>query len=227
MRGPHSGAAARERLAQARLYVCTDARTALGDLAEFIDAITAAGPDGGGVDIVQLRDKSLDARETIAALTVVRERCEANGALWCVNDRADIAASVGAPLVHVGQDDLPPAGVREIVGPDVLIGQSTHNAADLAGAIADCDVDYFAVGPLWATPTKPGRPAAGLGYLEQAVAATSHKPWFAIGGIDETNINEVVSMGASRVVVVRAVTEARDPAAAVRALWSRLMPIAG
>jgi thiamine-phosphate pyrophosphorylase len=214
-------------LAQARLYVCTDARAALGDLAEFIDAITATGTHGPGVDIVQLRDKSLDARETIAALTVVRERCEANGALWCVNDCADIAASIGAPVVHVGQDDLSPAAVRAIVGPDVLIGQSTHSAADLAGAIEDRDVDYFAVGPLWATPTKPGRPAAGLGYLEQAVAADAKKPWFAIGGIDETNISEVISMGASRVVVVRAVTEARDPAAAVRALRSRLMPIAG
>jgi thiamine-phosphate pyrophosphorylase len=174
------------------------------------------------VDIVQLRDKDLDARQMLEALEVLGEVCEANGALWCVNDRADIAAAAGAPVVHVGQADLPPAQVRRIVGPDVIIGQSTHSAVDLSGALSDPDVDYFAVGPLWATPTKPGRAPAGLEYLDEAVAADADKPWFAIGGIDNTNIADVAARGAQRVVVVRAVTEADDPAAVVRELLAAL-----
>lgn len=213
---------ARARLAAARLYLCTDSRRDRGDLAEFLDVVLAAG-----VDVVQLREKGLEAREELALLETFAEAAERHGALFSVNDRADIARAIGAPVLHLGQDDLPLDVARDIVGPDVVIGVSTHDPKQLDAALADDRVDYFCAGPTWETPTKPGRPAAGLPLLEHArrvapADVPNSKPWFAIGGIDLDRLDTVVTAGARRVVVVRAITEAADPAEAVTELARRL-----
>jgi thiamine-phosphate pyrophosphorylase len=211
----------RARLDTALLYLCTDARRERGDLAEFVDAAVT-----GGVDIVQLRDKgsvgeqrfgALEARAELAALEVLTDAARRHGALVAVNDRADIAFAAGADVLHLGQDDLPLATARAIIGPDPLIGRSTHDVAQLGAAI-DEQVDYFCVGPCWPTPTKPGRQAAGLGLVRSAAESGTDKPWFAIGGIDGERLPEVLDAGARRVVVVRAITGADDPAAAAAAL---------
>ena len=209
------------RLSQARLYLCTDARRERGDLAEFADAALA-----GGVDIIQLRDKgspgehrfgALEARGELAALEILADAARRHGALLAVNDRADIARAAGADILHLGQDDLPLPVAREIVGPTVLIGRSTHAIGEAARALSE-DVDYFCVGPCWPTPTKPGRPAPGLDLVREVAATDTAKPWFAIGGIDEERLADVLAAGARRVVVVRAITEASDPGAAARRL---------
>jgi len=204
-----------ERLRSARLYACVDARAQHGDLAEFLDQILH-----GGVDIVQLRDKSVSVAEELAALAVVRQRCLAHGALWAVNDRVDIALAAGAPVVHLGQSDMPVEAARRLLGPDVVIGRSTHSAEQAWQAAHDPQVGYFAVGPVWPTPTKPGRPGIGLGAVSAVAEAawSQHKPWFAIGGIDAATVGDVVAAGARRVVVVRAVTQAASPAQAARDL---------
>lgn len=216
-------AARLDRLRAARLYLCTDARRERGDLAEFVDAALS-----GGVDIVQLRDKGsvgeqrfgpLEAAHELAALAVLTEVAQRHGALVAVNDRADIAVAAGADVLHVGQDDLPVATARALVGPDVVIGLSTHDDAQAAGAVAaarDGHIDYFCTGPCWPTPTKPGRSAPGLDLVRFAADRAAGTPWFAIGGIDEDRLTEVVAAGADRVVVVRAITAAADPAAAAR-----------
>lgn len=221
MRTSH-GTSLRERLDASLLYLCTDARTERGDLAEFTDAALA-----GGVDIVQLRDKGLEAREEIAALEVMREACERHGALLAVNDRADIARAVRADVLHLGQRDLPVPLARDIVGADTVIGRSNNDIAAASASAEEAGSDYFCVGPTWATPTKPGRPAAGLSLVERTAALGADRPWFAIGGIDATTIDEVLAAGARRVVVVRAVTEAEDPRAAAAALRARLVARAG
>lgn len=204
------------RLAAARLYLCTGARRREGDLAAFVDAALA-----GGVDIVQLREKGLEAREEIALTEVLVEAARRHGALVATNDRADLARAVGADVLHLGQDDLP-LEVARVVVPDALLGLSTHDAAQAAAAEADPRVGYFCTGPTWATPTKPGRPAAGLELVRWA-AAHAAKPWFAIGGIElGERLDAVLAAGATRVVVVRALTEAEDPGAAARALRRRL-----
>jgi len=204
-------------LAEARLYVCTDARRQRGDFADFLRAAYA-----GGVDIIQLRDKSLEAAEELELLAVLRSVAAEFGKLWAVNDRADIAMLSGAPVFHVGQKDIPLPAVRSLVGPAVGVGLSSHDPAQAAAAAADPNADYFCVGPLWATPTKPGRAAVGLELVEHAAALQTSKPWFAIGGIDLGNVDQVVAAGASRIVVVRAVTDAENPTAAARELLSRL-----
>jgi thiamine-phosphate pyrophosphorylase len=206
----------RERLAEARLYLCTDGRRERGDLAEFLEAALR-----GGVDVVQLREKGLEAREELALLEVVADAARRHGALWAVNDRADLAAAAGADVLHLGQDDLPVPAARRLLGADPLVGRSTHDRAQVDAADAEPDVDYFCVGPCWPTPTKPGRPAPGLDLLRHA-AETATRPWFAIGGIDADRLDAVLEAGARRVVVVRAVTGADDPEAAARALLSRL-----
>ncbi|MFD7368622.1 thiamine phosphate synthase [Nocardiopsis alba] len=216
MRTSH-GTSLRERLDASLLYLCTDARTGRGDLAEFIDAALA-----GGVDIVQLRDKGLEAREELAALEIMREACERHGALLAVNDRADIARSVRADVLHLGQRDLPVPMARDIIGADPIIGRSNNDADAAAASAAEAGSDYFCVGPTWATPTKPGRPAAGLSLVERAAELAGDRPWFAIGGIDLDNVDRVLDAGARRVVVVRAITEAEDPRAAAAALRARL-----
>ncbi|GAA4611016.1 thiamine phosphate synthase [Actinoallomurus liliacearum] len=203
----------RARLDRARLYLCTDAREAQGDLEEFLDTALA-----GGVDIVQLRQKGLEARQEIEYLSVFRAACDKHGALLAVNDRADIAHTVRADVLHLGQDDLPVQAARAIVGQDILIGRSTHSEAQAAAAAIEPGVDYFCVGPTWPTPTKPGRPAPGLGLLEYVAGRGFPRPWFAIGGIDAGNLDQVLATGARRVVVVRAITEAGDPRGAAAEL---------
>jgi thiamine-phosphate pyrophosphorylase len=211
------GADRRTRLADARLYLCTDARRDRGDLVEFLDAVLA-----GGVDIVQLREQDLEARQEIELAAVFAEAAARHGALFSINDRADIAAVVQPDVLHLGQDDLPVAAARDILGDDVLIGRSTHAAAEVELAAAADGVDYFCVGPTWPTPTKPGWPAPGLPLLAHAAATGTSRPWFAIGGIDGSTLDQVLAAGAHRVVVVRALTEAEDPGAAAAALAARL-----
>ena len=207
----------RERLAAARLYLCTDGRRQRGDLAGFLDAAL-----GGGVDIVQLREKGLEAREELALLEVFAEACRRHGRLLAVNDRADVALAAGADVLHLGQDDLPVTVARQILGPDPLIGRSSHSPAQADAAAAEPGVDYFCAGPVWTTPTKPGRPATGLGLLSHVARLVPARPWFAIGGISLGRLDEVIAAGASRVVVVRAITEAGDPAAAADLFARRL-----
>jgi thiamine-phosphate pyrophosphorylase len=207
----------RPSLSDARLYLCTDGRRDRGDLAEFLDAVLA-----GGVDIVQLREKGLEAREELALLEVFRDACERHGKLLAVNDRADIAYAARPHVLHLGQDDLPVPIAREILGDDILIGRSTHSAAEATAAAAEEGVDYFCCGPIWPTPTKPGRPAPGPALLRHAAALGTDRPWFGIGGIDLSNLDEVMSYGVTRVVVVRAITEADDPGAAAAEFAKRL-----
>jgi thiamine-phosphate pyrophosphorylase len=201
----------RERLSTARLYLVSDARPL-----EWLRAALR-----GGVDLVQLRDKTLDDAGLVAAARAFRAAASEAGALFILNDRPDLVAACDADGVHVGQDDLAPEQARAHVGPDRIVGRSTHAPAQADAAEADPSVDYLAVGPVHATPTKPGRPAAGLDYVSYA-ARTVTKPWFAIGGLDAGNIDAVLARGAERIVVVRAITEAADPEAAARALGERL-----
>ncbi|BBX34332.1 thiamine-phosphate pyrophosphorylase [Mycolicibacterium mageritense DSM 44476 = CIP 104973] len=214
-----------DRLQQASLYLCTDARRERGDLAEFADAALA-----GGVDLIQLRDKGsageqqfgpLEARQELDALAVLADAARRHGALLAVNDRADIARAAGADVLHLGQDDLPLDVARDIIGERPVIGRSTHDADQVAAAIEE-EVDYFCVGPCWPTPTKPGRHAPGLDLVRNAAARNPAKPWFAIGGIDKQRLPEVLDAGARRIVVVRAITAAEDPRAAAAALKARL-----
>jgi thiamine-phosphate pyrophosphorylase len=207
----------RERLAGARLYLCTDARRSQGDLPQFLDAVL-----GAGVDIVQLREKGLEAGEELALLEVFAQACRRHGRLLAVNDRADVALAAGADVLHLGQDDLPVPAARRVLGPGPLIGRSSHSPAQSDAAAAEPDVDYFCAGPLWATPTKPGRPAAGLELAGHVARQRPARPWFAIGGISLDRLGEVLAAGATRVVVVRAITEAADPAAAAREFARRL-----
>lgn len=204
------------RLARARLYLCTPSRPE-AELAGFLDAALA-----GGVDAVQLREKGLEAAAEISLLTVFAAAARRFDALLSVNDRADVARAASPDLLHLGQQDLPVGVAREIVGPDVLIGLSTHDPAQVDRAAADPEVDYFCAGPVWPTPTKPGRAAPGLALLRHAAGAAGVKPWFAIGGIDAARLEQVLDAGATRVVVVRAITEAVDPRAAAAELASRL-----
>jgi thiamine-phosphate pyrophosphorylase len=209
-----TGADRRTRLASARLYLCTPDRP---DLEPFLDAVLA-----GGVDVVQLREKGIEARRELTLLETVATVAEKHGALWSVNDRADVALASGADVLHLGQDDLPVPVARALVGPDVIVGLSSHDPAQASAAAVAEQVDYFCVGPTWETPTKPGRPAAGLDLVRHAASLGTRRPWFAIGGIDVTNLDAVLDAGATRVVVVRALTEAADPHAAALAIRSRL-----
>jgi thiamine-phosphate pyrophosphorylase len=193
----------RERLATARLYLVCPARPR-----EWIAAAVR-----GGVDLIQLRDKSLDDDGLVDAARAF----QGHDALFILNDRPDLVEACGADGIHVGQDDDPPAIARAAVGPDRIVGRSTHAPAQADAADADPDVDYMAVGPVHATPTKPGRPAAGLEYVKYA-ASTVSKPWFAIGGLDRHTLPAAIEAGAQRAVVVRAITDAQDPEAAAREL---------
>ncbi|MFC9269595.1 thiamine phosphate synthase [Streptomyces zhihengii] len=206
-----------QQLADARLYLCTDARRRQGDLPEFLDAVLA-----GGVDVVQLRDKGMEAGEELEHLRVLADACRRHGRLLAVNDRADVAHAIGSDVLHLGQGDLPVPAARAILGDGVLIGRSTHAEAEVDRAAAEPGVDYFCTGPCWPTPTKPGRHAPGLGLVRYAAALGTARPWFAIGGIDAGNLDEVLDAGARRVVVVRAITEADDPGAASAELAKRI-----
>ena len=204
-------------IADARLYLCTDGRRERGDLADFLDAALA-----GGVDVVQLREKGLEARDELRLLEVFAAAAQRHGKLWAVNDRADVALAAGAPVLHLGQDDLPVPVARRILGDGVVIGRSTHSPAQFDAGLSEAGADYVCAGPTWETPTKPGRPAAGPTLLSHAASASSPRPWFAIGGISLDRLDEVIALGARRVVVVRAITDAEDPGAAARAFATRL-----
>jgi thiamine-phosphate pyrophosphorylase len=201
-----------ERLVHARLYLVTPAIAP--------EALRAA--IAGGVDVVQLRMKDADDEAILREAAVVRAVCAQSGVPFVLNDRPDLVAAAGADGVHVGQDDVPVAHAREVVGPDRIVGLSTHSPAQ-ADAAATLGVDYFAAGPVHATPTKPGRPAAGIELVRHVATTTRGEiPWFAIGGIDRATIGDVIAAGARRVVVVRAITEAEDPGAATREFVRRL-----
>jgi thiamine-phosphate pyrophosphorylase len=204
----------RERLASARLYFVTDVRPRLEEL--------LAAALAGGVDMVQLRDKEASDDELVRAAAVFRRLCDEHGALFWLNDRPDLVEACGADGVHVGQDDMPAADVRERVGDDVLVGLSTHSPEQLDAALASGVADQLSVGPVWETPTKAGRPAAGLPYVRHAAELAGDRPWFAIGGIDLGNVRAVTQAGASRIVVVRAIRDADDPAAAASELRAAL-----
>ena len=201
---------ARARLRDARVYLAVDRAGAA-----VVPAALAAG-----VDMVQLRDKDADDDALRQSAVPLGELCRAHGALFVLNDRPDLALECGADAVHLGQDDAPVEDVRAEVGERLAIGLSTHSRAQIAAAETS-SADYYAVGPVHATPTKPGRPAVGLELVRHAAAVAS-KPWFAIGGIDPGNVDEVVAAGARRVVVVRAIRDAGDPATAARALRAAL-----
>lgn len=187
-----------------RLYLVTPARSA-----EFLEAAIR-----GGVDVVQIRDRSLGDRELLVALADAREITARLGVPLVVNDRPDLAVLVGADAVHVGQDDLPVEAARRF---GLAVGLSTHAPNEIDAA----DADYIGVGPVHATPTKEGRPAVGLDLVRYA-AAHARQPWFAIGGINRTNVEDVVAAGATRIAVVRAIVDAADPEAAARELRSAL-----
>jgi thiamine-phosphate pyrophosphorylase len=207
------GARRRERLAAARLYVCAPIRPDLGELA---DAVL-----GAGVDLIQLRDKQAEAGPLLEASTVLRDAADRHDALFAINDRADIALAARADVLHLGQDDLPLDWARRILGDDVLLGHSTHDLAQATRAAAE-PWDYLVAGPVWATATKPGRPATGTALLEAVAALDPPQPWFAIGGIAPTNLREVTATGATRVVVVRAIIDAPDPATVTATLREAL-----
>jgi thiamine-phosphate pyrophosphorylase len=207
----------RERLASTRLYLCTDARQRQGDLPGFLDEVL-----GNGVDIVQLRQKGLEAGQELRYLEVFRKACASHGAMLAVNDRADVAYAADADVLHLGQDDLPAAVARQLVGPRPIIGLSSHAEEETSAAAIDLAAEYFCAGPVWPTPTKPGRPAPGLGLIRYAAGLGTTRPWFAIGGIDEANLDQVLAAGATRIVVVRVLTDAEQPGAVAARLAARL-----
>jgi thiamine-phosphate pyrophosphorylase len=216
---PGLGEQRRERLARARLYVVTGAREEHGDLETFLSAVLEAG-----ADIVQLREKGAEAGDLLRWSKAFRAATDRYGALFVMNDRPDVAIAAGADGVHLGQNDLPAAIARQLIGPEMLIGLSTHSTAEFdAGAP---EADYLCAGPIYATPTKPGRAATGLEIVTHASAqqrdGNELRPWFAIGGIDKAHLPGVVEAGATRIVVVRAVA-GPDTRAAVQALASALI----
>jgi thiamine-phosphate pyrophosphorylase len=239
---PDTGTKRRARLAAARLYLVCDSEPGGRELTGVLRAAIA-----GGVDVVQLRDKRLSDGVLTDVVHTAHTICEQLGALLLVNDRPHVALAAGADGVHVGQEDMPVAQVRDLVGPDLLIGLSTHTPAEIDAATAGFDVaatelgasaarfdaaagagrggvanvDYIGVGPVHATPTKPGRPAVGLELVRYA-AEHSRLPFFAIGGIDAGNVEAVVAAGARRVAVVRAIAGAADPELAARTLHEAL-----
>ena len=210
------GASRRQRLAACHLYLI------VGPGAEQLAVVEAALK--AGVRLVQYRAKEgtagLTDRQRLAEARALRQLCAHHGALFLVNDRLDLALAVGADGVHLGQDDLPTAEARRLLGPDRLIGRSTHALEQLRQALAEGS-DYVGVGPVQATPTKPGRTPVGLAYVQQA-AEHCPIPFFAIGGIEAANLAAVRAAGATRVAVVRAITAAADPAAATRELLAAL-----
>ncbi len=210
----------RERLRTARLYFVCEAMPGGEDPEALLQAALS-----GGVDIVQLREKKLESDEVERAAQTFRRLCDTHSALFIVNDDPWLAHRCDADGVHVGQDDTPAEEAREVLGPDMIIGLSTHSKEQLS-ASGSSAVDYVSVGPIWETPTKAGRPGVGLGLVEHAAAAAPH-PFFAIGGIDTGNAGEVVAAGAQRLGVVRAIRDAGDPAAVAAELRTALAPVGG
>lgn len=199
------------RLARSRLYLCVGLRQQEGDLEPFLDSVLEAG-----VDLVQLRDKEASRSELASGSATFRARADAHGALFIVNDDPVLAAEVGADGVHVGQDDPDPAVARSHVGPDRIVGRSTHSEEQFDRAL-DEDADYLAIGPVRETPTKEGRAGTGLAPVRHA-AEVADRPWYVTGGMSPATAPEVLELGAHGIVVVRAIVDADDPAAATRAL---------
>jgi thiamine-phosphate pyrophosphorylase len=204
-----AGPLRRERLRTARLYFVCEAHPHGEDPEPVLRAALT-----GGVDMVELREKELDRRAVGVAAATFRRLCDTYSALFIVNDDPALARSCRADGVHLGQEDMPVAEAREIVGPDALIGLSTHSREQIDGAAG---ADYISVGPIWETPTKEGRPAVGLELIGYA-AEHSSLPFYAIGGIEPSNAQQVVEAGARRLCVVRAIRDADDPAAAATQL---------
>jgi thiamine-phosphate pyrophosphorylase len=215
--GPDRGAERRARLQSSRLYLVCGAYPDGSHLPDLL-----RGAIAGGVEIVQLREKRLPDEQLTSIADAVRVLCNQLGALLIVNDRPGVALEAGADGVHVGQDDMPATDVREIVGEDLLVGLSTHSPAQIDAVDASL-VDYIGVGPIHATPTKPGRPAVGVEPVRYA-AANAAVPFFAIGGLDASNLHDVLDGGATRVCVLRAIADAADPERAARALRDQLGP---
>jgi thiamine-phosphate pyrophosphorylase len=205
--------ARRARLQEARLYLVCNLDPGGRPLADVLAPALA-----GGVDVVQLRDKHASAQQLIAAAKIARGLCDDAGALLILNDHPELVQAAGADGCHVGQDDMEPAAAREQAGAEALVGQSTHFPDEVDGAT---EVDYIGVGPVYATPTKPGRHPVGV-ELVRFAAFHAHVPFFAIGGIDASNVDEVVAAGANKIAVVRAIAEAADPRAAAEQLRAAL-----
>ncbi len=199
-----AGPLRKERLRTARLYFVCDARPGGDDAEALLRAALS-----GGVDIVQLREKELDREEIERAAATFRRVCDTYSAPFIVNDDPELARACDAAGVHVGQDDASAEEARELLGPDAIVGLSTHSPEQIADA-AGRPVDYISAGPIWETPTKAGRPAVGLELIAHAAAHAAH-PFFAIGGIDPSNAAQVVEMGARRLCVVRAIRDAAEP----------------
>jgi thiamine-phosphate pyrophosphorylase len=211
----------RERLAAARLYLVCDCLPGGRELADVLRPALA-----GGVDVVQLREKRLGDDQLLEAAAAARGVCRELGALLIVNDRPDLARESGADGVHVGQEDMPIGEVREVVGPQMLIGLSTHTRQEIDAAAPEAAdgtplVDYIGVGPVHETPTKPGRPAVGLKLVRYA-AAHAREPFFALGGLHAGNLSATLDAGARRAVVLRAIADAEDPELAARTLRAML-----
>ena len=206
-----TGPLRRERLRTARLYFVCEARPRGEDPEPLLRAAL-----NGGVDIVQLREKALPRREIELAALTFRRLCDTYSALFIVNDDPQLAKACDADGVHVGQEDATVAEARAALGPDAIVGLSTHSEEQIAAA-AGQPVDYISVGPVWETPTKEGRPGVGLGLVSHAAENAAH-PFFAIGGVDPSNAGEVVGAGARRLGVVRAIRDAEDPMAAAESI---------
>ena len=211
----------RQALAAARLYFVCDSRAGEGDIETLLEAAIA-----GGAEVVQLREKAPRSADGLVALAEpFRRAAHEHGALFFLNDHPELVHACGADGVHVGQDDMPVADARDAAGFGVLVGLSTHTPAQFDAALAAegaARPDQLSAGPVWETPTKMGRPAAGLELIRHAAAIRTEVPWFAIGGIDLNKVDQVVEAGASRVVVVRAIRDAGDPEAVARKLRARL-----
>jgi thiamine-phosphate pyrophosphorylase len=194
-----------------RLYLVSRAHLRAGPLVDLVATLADAG-----VDMIQLREKEMEAGDILRTGAPIADACGEAGVPFVLNDRPDLALALGAG-VHLGQNDVPVDVARAIV-PDAIVGLSTHAEREIDAALALGDrIDYFAVGPVYETPTKPRRPSVGLELVRYAAARTD-RPWFAIGGIDETTLSGVLDAGARKAVVVRAITEADDPVAAARRL---------
>jgi thiamine-phosphate pyrophosphorylase len=207
----------RQRLRWARLYFVTEARPHGQDPEALLNATM-----GAGAGMIELRDREQPKSVILRAGATFRRLANTYSALFIVNDDPHLAMELEADGVHIGQDDMDPAEARRILGPDAIIGLSTHSPEQLEAA-ASQPVDYVSVGPIWETPTKRGRPATGLDLIRTAAASAS-MPWFAIGGIDPENVAEVVEAGAQRICVVRAIRDAADPRAATAALFDAVDP---
>jgi thiamine-phosphate pyrophosphorylase len=205
-------------LGDPRLYLVAPARLEAGELAALVPELAEAG-----VDLIQLREKDMEAGDLLRAGAPILQECRAVMVPFIINDRPDVARALGADGVHVGQNDLPAEATRAVFG-EGIVGLSTHAEREIDHALSLRDViDYFCVGPVHATPTKEGRPAVGLGLLRYAAQRQEPVPWFAIGGIDASNLDDVMGAGVRRIVVVRAITRSPDPPAAAAALKQRLL----